>query len=104
MSIATKVMIQIACKLGAEPWRVSVPTHVNENNYFFLFQFYYLDLLIRNGWLLVMTLTMMLAREKLLVRLLLPLTLHSPDTILLSKFMRTMKRFLQVSKITFSER
>lgn len=28
MSIATKVMIQIASKLGAEPWRVNVPKTV----------------------------------------------------------------------------
>ena len=28
MSIATKVMIQIASKLGAEPWRVGVPQTV----------------------------------------------------------------------------
>jgi hypothetical protein len=39
MSIATKVMIQIASKLGAEPWRVSVPNTVTENNFFFFFQF-----------------------------------------------------------------
>ena len=28
MSIATKVMIQMAAKLGGEPWRVSVPKQV----------------------------------------------------------------------------
>lgn len=28
MSIATKVMIQIAAKLGGEPWRVALPTQV----------------------------------------------------------------------------
>jgi hypothetical protein len=28
MSIATKVMIQVASKLGAEPWRVAVPQTV----------------------------------------------------------------------------
>jgi aubergine-like protein len=28
LSVATKVMTQIACKLGAEPWRVDVPNKV----------------------------------------------------------------------------
>ena len=30
MSIATKVMIQLAAKLGAEPWQVSVPETVSQ--------------------------------------------------------------------------
>lgn len=36
-SIATKVMIQMAAKLGAEPWRVDMPpsTYVNHNNNYF---------------------------------------------------------------------
>ena len=25
MSVATKVMTQIACKMGAEPWRIDIP-------------------------------------------------------------------------------
>ena len=29
-SCATKVMMQIACKLGAEPWRVMVPKMVRK--------------------------------------------------------------------------
>jgi aubergine-like protein len=28
MSVATKVMTQIACKLGAEPWKAQVPNKV----------------------------------------------------------------------------
>lgn len=35
MSIATKVMIQIASKLGAEPWRVLVPSTVKKKIYVF---------------------------------------------------------------------
>jgi aubergine-like protein len=38
MSIATKVMIQVACKLGAEPWRVLVPANVTKiHNYYLIF-------------------------------------------------------------------
>ena len=103
MSIATKVMIQIACKLGAEPWRVSVPTHVTKIHHYYLYFFLNKFFIIRNGWLSVMTRTMMLVREKLLVPLLLQLILLLPDIIHLSKSMKTMKKFLQVSKIIFSE-
>ena len=28
LSVATKVMTQIACKLGAEPWKAQVPIKV----------------------------------------------------------------------------
>ena len=31
LSVATKVMTQIACKLGAEPWRVDVPNKVPQS-------------------------------------------------------------------------
>jgi hypothetical protein len=41
MSIATKVMIQIASKLGEELWRVLVPNTVTENNVFFVFFFFF---------------------------------------------------------------
>lgn len=38
MSVATKVMTQIACKLGAEPWRVDVPNKVKCTHDRFIFQ------------------------------------------------------------------
>jgi hypothetical protein len=43
MSIATKVMIQIASKLGEELWRVLVPNTVTENNVFFVFFFFFFN-------------------------------------------------------------
>ena len=84
LSIATKVMIQIASKLGAEPWRATVPPVVRiiENVLInILFQFFYL--LFRKGWSSDTIHTMMLAREKLLVLLLLRSILLSLVIILL---------------------
>ena len=74
-SVATKVMTQIACKLGAEPWRVDIP---NKVAYYFLVKFiplqricFLTDRPIQNsrGWLQVTTLITTPVKEELLERL-----------------------------------
>ena len=94
LSIATKVIIQIASKLGAKPWRASVPPTVciiGNVLIDILFQSFYL--LFRNGWPSDTIHTMMLDRERQLVLFLLRWILLSLVIILMWRFTRITIKF-----------
>lgn len=98
---ATKVMIQIASKMGAEPWRVTIPPSppgrvlltsiiYNTVNDKILF-------LYRNGWWSGTIRIMTQGKVRLLERLLRPPIVTSHDWYLRYLFTRTRRKFRRVS-------